>query len=215
MFTGIVEALGEVSNLERHADHTATLTVRAPSSTLSGLAVGGSLAVSGVCLTAVNDIDTTSGDTAECVAVAMGETLERTSLGDLSVGSRVNLERCTRAGDRLDGHIVQGHVDAVGTVTQIDDEGSWRRVRVQLPSALAEQTAEKGSVALDGVSLTITAVSDPGEPEPWFEVALIPETLAVTTLGSAAVGTRLNVETDVLAKYTARLVAVRSAAHGA
>lgn len=208
MFTGIVEALGTITELTEHPDHTATLTLSAPSRILEGLQVGGSLAVQGVCLTAINSIDT-SGDRTLFSAVVMGETLERTSLGALSVGACVNLERCTRAGDRLDGHVVQGHVDGVGTVERIDDEGSWRRIRVSIPAHLAEQTAEKGAVALDGVSLTITAVSDPAADAPWFEVALIPETLAVTSLGSAQVGTRINIETDVLAKYTARLSAVR------
>lgn len=208
MFTGIVEALGTVTAVTTHLDHTATLTVSAPSAVLRGLEVGGSLAVQGVCLTAINDSDM-SGEQAEFTAVAMGETLDRTTLGALKVGDRVNLERCTRAGDRFDGHVVQGHVDGVGTVERIDNEGSWRRLRVSIPAQLAEQTAEKGAVALDGVSLTITAVSAPNEAKAWLEVALIPETLAATSLGSAQVGTRLNIETDVLAKYTARLFAVR------
>lgn len=210
MFTGIVEALGTITRLESHGDDTVTLTLEAPATVLDGLGVGGSLAVSGVCLTAIHEPDT-EGETAQFAAVAMGETLARTSLGDLAVGSRVNLERCTRASDRLDGHIVQGHVDATGTVLEVDDQGSWRRIRVQVPPQLAGQVAEKGSVALDGTSLTITAVSAPGSSEPWLEVALIPETLAATTLGEAVPGTRLNIETDVLAKYTARLLAVQAA----
>lgn len=210
MFTGIVEAQGRVTALEMQADRTAALTVSAPADLVGDLPLGGSLAVSGVCLTAAAPV-AVHGDAALFVAVAMGETLDRTNLGDLRVGSGVNLERCTKAGDRLDGHIVQGHVDAVGTVIKVVDEGSWRRLRVSVPSALAEQTAEKGSVALDGVSLTITAVSAPDAAEHWLDVALIPETLAVTTLGTAVEGTRLNLETDVIAKYTARMHAVRSA----
>ena len=211
MFTGIVEARGQITALTYRSDHTAELTLRAPHATLEGLEVGGSLSVSGICLTAIKPV-TDEGSSALFTTVAMGETLARTTLGELTVGSRVNLERCTRAGDRLDGHVVQGHVDGVGRVTRVDDEGSWRRIRIEIPQVLAAQTAEKGAVALDGVSLTITAVSPAGEHPAWLEVALIPETLAVTTLGEARVGTSVNVETDVLAKYTARLAAVREAA---
>lgn len=209
MFTGIIQAKGEVVGLEKHEDNTATLRVRAPKTLIADLPAGGSLAVSGVCLTAV-DAPRIEGESALFEAVAMGETLERTSLGDLSEGSSVNLERCTQVGDRLDGHIVQGHVDGVGRVLRIDDEGSWRRVTVSVPERLAEQIAEKGSITLDGVSLTVTAVSKPGE-DAFLEVALIPETLEATTLGAAVEGSRLNIETDVIAKYTARLVAMRSA----
>ncbi|MCT1708762.1 riboflavin synthase [Dermabacter hominis] len=210
MFTGIISAKGTVTELEKGADDTARLTLEAPAPLLDGLALGGSLAVNGVCLTAIEKPET-HGEEARFTAIAMGETLARTSLGDLAVGSRVNLERCTEVGARLDGHIVQGHVDGVGAVARIDDEGTWRRMRIEIPDNLEEQVAEKGSITLDGVSLTVTAVNTPGESPAFVEVALIPETLEATTLGEATVGTRVNVETDVIAKYTARLVAVRAA----
>ena len=210
MFTGIISAKGTVTGLEKGADDTARLTLEAPVPLLDGLALGGSLAVNGVCLTAIETPET-QGEEARFTAIAMGETLARTSLGDLAVGSRVNLERCTEVGARLDGHIVQGHVDGVGAVARIDDEGTWRRMRIEIPDNLEEQVAEKGSITLDGVSLTVTAVNTPGESPAFVEVALIPETLEATTLGEATVGTRVNVETDVIAKYTARLVAVRAA----
>lgn len=210
MFTGIISAKGTVTGLEKGADDTARLTLAAPAPLLDGLALGGSLAVNGVCLTAIETPET-QGEAARFTAIAMGETLARTSLGDLAVGSRVNLERCTEVGVRLDGHIVQGHVDGVGAVTRIDDEGTWRRMHIEIPENLEEQVAEKGSITLDGVSLTVTAVNTPGESPAFVEVALIPETLEATTLGEATVGTRVNVETDVIAKYTARLVAVRAA----
>lgn len=210
MFTGIISAKGTVTGLEKGADDTARLTLAAPAPLLDGLALGGSLAVNGVCLTAIETPET-QGEEARFTAIAMGETLARTSLGDLAVASRVNLERCTDVGARLDGHIVQGHVDGVGAVARIDDEGTWRRMRIEIPDNLEEQVAEKGSITLDGVSLTVTAVNTPGESPAFVEVALIPETLEATTLGEATVGTRVNVETDVIAKYTARLVAVRAA----
>lgn len=213
MFTGIISAKGTVTALDKGADDTARLTLEAPAALLDDLELGGSLAVSGVCLTAVEK-PTVRGETASFTAIAMGETLARTSLGNLDVGSHVNLERCTEVGTRLDGHIVQGHVDGVGVITRLDDEGTWRRMRIDIPDFLEEQVAEKGSITLDGVSLTVTDVNQPGENPAFVEVALIPETLEATTLGEASVGTRLNVETDVIAKYTARLVAVRAARKG-
>ncbi|MCS6711904.1 riboflavin synthase [Brachybacterium sp. EF45031] len=217
MFTGIITGLGTIRAITHGPDHTATLTLDGPAELLADLPRGGSLAVSGVCLTAVEPVSdpaaaaSDTGASAAFTAVAMGETLDRTTLGHLTPGDRVNLERCTRVDDRLDGHVVQGHVDGVGTVRQVEDDGTWRRLRVGIPAGLAGQVAEKGAVALDGVSLTVTAVSDPGAAEPWLEVALIPETLAATTLGAAREGTAVNIETDALAKYTERLLAVRAA----
>lgn len=207
MFTGIVEAQGEVTKLAHQDDRTATLRLRGPRTVLEDLAVGGSLAVAGVCLTAIEPV-AVRGEEAEFAAVAMGETLVHTNLGGLRCGDRVNLERATPSGARLDGHIVQGHVDGVGTVREVREEGSWRRLRVELPAALAAHIVDKGAVALDGVSLTITAVSSVGEDPAWLEVALIPETLAVTTLGAVREGTRLNVETDMLARHAARRAAL-------
>ena len=134
------------------------------------------------------------------VVDVMGETLRRTTTGRLTPGDTVNLERCLPAGGRFDGHIVQGHVDGTGQVLQIEDLGGWRRVRVSLPPDLAPLLAEKGSIALDGVSLTVTAVSPAAAAEPWFEVGLIPETLERTTVGTRAVGDAVNLEVDVIAR---------------
>ncbi|CAM4008137.1 riboflavin synthase [Helcobacillus massiliensis] len=227
MFTGIVEAKGRIVEIRDFGGSLTRLTVSAPADLIADLQHGASIAVSGVCLTALAEpapehapgesaattdaADPGAAATALFTADVMGETLALTTLGGARVGDEVNLERCTRAGDRLDGHIVQGHVDAVGTVVDRRDEGQWRRLRVQIPSALAGQIAQKGSIALDGVSLTITEVSVPGAAEPFAEVALIPETLRATTLGRASVGTRVNVETDAIAKYTQRLLAVAAA----
>ena len=206
MFTGIVAAMGTVTAvIPEHSPGITRLCID-PAGLTDDLELGGSLAVNGVCLTALADPDHPEGFAAD----VMGETIERTSLGTLSVGDVVNLERCTPAGGRFDGHVVQGHVDAAGTVALIDPQGSWTRMRITVPDRLASQLAEKGSVTVDGVSLTITAVSEPGEPA-WFEIGLIPVTLATTRLGRVGVGDRVNIETDVLAKYVERIMAVRAA----
>lgn len=209
MFTGIITELGTVTALEPlpEAD-AARLRLHAPAS-IAGLGHGGSIAVNGTCLTAT-DIARSGGTVSVDV---MGETLRRTGIGALAPGDRVNLERCVPVDGRLDGHVVQGHVDGVGTITRIDVHGDWRQVRIALPAGLGRYVAEKGSIAVDGVSLTVTAVSEPEngpEREPsgqadWFEVGLIPATLAATTLGSRVAGDRVNLEVDVLAKYAARL----------
>ena len=137
----------------------------------------------------------------------MGETLRRTNLGNLNPGDTVNLERCLPAGGRLDGHVVQGHVDAVGTLASVTAHETWSTLRFNLPTELAPLLAEKGSIAVSGVSLTVTAVSEPGETPAWFEVGLIPETLKATNLGALKVGDSVNLETDALAKYVQRLTA--------
>jgi riboflavin synthase alpha subunit len=154
-----------------------------------------------------------SSDASLFTAHVMGETLTRTTVGGLAPGDPVNLERCPRAGDRFDGHIVQGHVDGTGTVLAVVDEGDWVRVRIGLPSDLAPYTAEKGSIALDGISLTISAVSPahPGDDQHWVEVSLIPVTLAATRMGVLREGDAVNVEVDVIAKYAARLTEFRTA----
>ena len=157
---------------------------------------GGSIAVNGVCLTATAVAD------GAFQAQAVSETLERTTLGELEPGAPVNLEAPLRAEEALGGHIVQGHVDGVGTVAALREEGSSRVLRIDLAPSLRRYVAEKGSVAVDGVSLTVSALHDAG-----FSVALIPETLQRTTLGAAAVGARVNLETDILAKYVERLLA--------
>lgn len=200
MFTGIIAEQGRVLSVERDGDASATVRLHAPGST-DGLALGGSIAVNGVCLTA------TAIDGRDFSVDVMGETLVRSTIGELAPGDAVNLERCVPAGGRLDGHVVQGHVDGVGTLLEREPQGNWERLRFGVPANLARYIAEKGSIAIDGVSLTVTAVSEAAAKDPWFEVGLIPTTLAETGLGAKATGARVNLEVDVLAKYTERLLA--------
>ncbi len=192
MFTGIVEELGDVVGLDLDGD-SARLTVRAP--LVSSDAVhGASIAVNGVCLTVVDVKD--DGFTAD----VMRETLERSALGGLRAGEKVNLERAVRASDRLGGHIVQGHVDGVDEVQSRTPGERWDVVRIGLPPQLARYVVEKGSIAVDGVSLTVSGLG-----EDWLEVSLIPTTLDLTTLGLRKPGERVNLEVDVIAKYVERL----------
>jgi riboflavin synthase len=193
MFTGLIADLGEVLSCE-HVDGGAKFAVATPLA--AELSEGDSIAVNGVCLTA------TSVAPGEFVAQAIAETLRRSSLARLRQGCRVNLELPLRLSDRLGGHIVQGHVDGVGTVLSARQEGSSRVLTVKLPAELAKHVVLKGSVALDGVSLT---VSDLAEQQ--LSVALIPETLQRTTLGGLRPGDAVNVEVDVLAKHVERLLA--------
>jgi riboflavin synthase len=195
VFTGIIEEVGEVAGLEPSGD-SAVLTVVARTVT-GGVAHGASIAVNGVCLTVVGH------DGAGLRFDVMGETLKRSVIGDLTAGAKVNLERAVRADARLDGHVVQGHVDGTGTVISRTPGDAWETVRFGLPADLARFVAEKGSIAVDGVSLTVSAVGTD-----WFEVGLIPETLRATTLGGKAAGDQVNLEVDVLAKYVARLMEV-------
>jgi riboflavin synthase len=195
VFTGLVAATGTVESLERDGDG---MRLRVRSELARELSGGDSIAVNGVCLTAVEP------DAAGFSADVMSETLRRSSLGPLTSGDAVNLELPLRAGDRLGGHVVQGHVDVVGTVDSVRDEGFSRVVRVSAPAETLRYVVEKGSIAVDGVSLTVSAV-DRGA----FEVSLIPETLERTTLGEAAPGRMLNLEVDVFAKYVEKL-AVRA-----
>jgi riboflavin synthase len=197
MFTGIVTELGTIRSIER-GDGVARLKVTAPLST-TGMLIGESIAINGVCLTAI-DVDVQAFD-----VEIVDETFSRSSLGNLVEGDVVNLERPMPATGRFDGHIVQGHVDGVGTVTSIVQEGAALRFRISLATDLARHTVEKGSIAVDGTSLTITAVSDVGVSDAWFELVLIPHTVEVTVLGRAAVGTEVNLETDVIAKYLERM----------
>jgi riboflavin synthase len=195
MFTGLISDLGAVLAFERD-EHGARLRI---GTRLAGeLASGDSIAVNGVCLTATA-VQADSFD-----ADAMSETLARTSLGALREGTSVNLELPLRASDRLGGHIVQGHVDATGTIRDTREEGFSRVLVIDAPPSVLPQLVEKGSVALDGVSLTVSALGDDG-----FEVSLIPETLARTNLGGARTGDPVNIETDILAKHVARLIEVR------
>ncbi len=191
MFTGIVETVGRVVSIETEGAK-ARLRVDAPL-VAEGIAIGASVAVNGACLTVV------AAAGAELAFEAVQETLDRTSLGDLEVGSRVNLERALRADARLDGHIVQGHVDDTGRVRALVRDGADVRLFVDCNSEVARQLVPKGSVAIDGVSLTVVDVTDSG-----FDVALIPHTLAETNLADRQAGDRVNLEADVLGKYVLR-----------
>ncbi|MBG6191538.1 riboflavin synthase [Arthrobacter sp. CAN_A212] len=200
MFTGIVAEKGSVVSLEVAADQTSAVLVFDAPTTGQDLGFGGSIAVNGVCLTA------TSVDEGRIMVDVMGETLLRTTTGLLAPGSAVNLERCVPATGRLDGHVVQGHVDGIGTLLERENQGAWHRLRFGLPTRLARYAAEKGSITVDGVSLTISAVSAAAAPDPWFEVGLIPTTLQETNLGVKRAGDSVNLEMDVLAKYAERLM---------
>jgi riboflavin synthase len=198
MFTGIVEELGEVVAVEILAD-AARLTVRGPQ-VAADAARGDSIAVNGVCLTVIEAGDKTF------TADVMAETLRRTVLGTLAAGSPVNLERPLRFNGRLGGHLVQGHVDAAATIVSRSPAEHWDMVRIAVPASLARYIVEKGSVAVDGVSLTVSATGDGGPgTQPWFEVSLIPATLELTTLGRAEPGSQVNLEADMIAKYVERL----------
>ena len=198
MFTGIVEEVGEVVDLTQD-DDVVVLTVRAQR--VADLAHGDSIAVNGCCLTAVDPQRAGAGS--DLIRLELvPETLKRTSLGSVGPGAKVNLERAVPAGGRLDGHIVQGHVDGIGTVVSRTPGERSDEVRFSLPADLARYVVEKGSVAVDGVSLTVAAVYPDG-----FGVALIPTTLADTTLGVRRPGDPVNLEVDVLAKYVERLLA--------
>ncbi|MGY1593401.1 riboflavin synthase [Geodermatophilus sp. SYSU D00708] len=201
MFTGIVEEIGTLLVREDQED-AARLQIRARRA-LEGVALGDSIAVNGVCLT-VTGVD---GDV--WATDVMAETLRRSSLGALGAGDPVNLERAVTPQTRLGGHLVQGHVDGVGTVLARTPSEHWEVVRVALPRELARYVVEKGSVAVDGVSLTVSAVSAVDDPEPWFEISLIPTTLRETTLGAVPPGSPVNLEVDVVAKYVERLLGAR------
>ena len=194
MFTGLVQGVGAVAGMER-SDAGARITIETP--LVAELSAGDSIAINGVCLTVV---ELNGGSFA---AEAMNETLARSSLGDLAPGSEVNLELPLRATDRLGGHVVQGHVDGVGTIEEASADGFARRIRVEAPADVLRYVVEKGSIAVDGVSLTVAELDHRS-----FTVSLIPETLQRTNLGSAGPGTRVNLEVDVLAKYVERLMRV-------
>jgi riboflavin synthase len=197
MFTGIVEELGEIVGSEDLGD-SARLTIRGPVVT-GDARHGDSIAVNGVCLTVVDVLPE-----GRFTADVMAETLNRSSLAVLAQGSPVNLERAAAVNSRLGGHIVQGHVDGTGTVISRTPSAHWEVVRIALPAALSRYVVEKGSITVDGVSLTVSALSSD-----WFEVSLIPTTLGLTTLGSAPAGTPVNLEVDVIAKYVERLLSAR------
>ena len=211
MFTGIIEELGEVIAWQPTAGPTiagsrasrsdgravrvgsARLTVRAPLA-VSDARHGDSISVSGVCLTVVDQGDDWF------TADVMAETIAMSNLGGVQPGERVNIERAVQVGDRLGGHIVQGHIDGTSTLLSVTPGSAWRVLRFDISPELAPLVAGKGSIAVDGVSLTVSAVG-----RDWFEVSLIPETLAATTLGAKTVGDTVNIETDILARHVARL----------
>lgn len=202
MFTGIVEELGEVVGKDDLGD-SARFTIRGPVVTADA-GHGDSIAVNGVCLTVVDVLPE-----GQFTADAMGETLKRSSLGRLAAGSPVNLERAAALNSRLGGHIVQGHVDGTGQIHARTPAEHWEVVRIGLPADLARYVVEKGSITVDGISLTVSALGDD-----WFEVSLIPTTRELTTLGHAEPGTPVNLEVDVIAKYVERLLGTGSGSTG-
>lgn len=202
MFTGIVEELGTLESVDRVGD-SARLRFNGPLVT-SDAGHGDSIAVNGVCLTV-----TTYETGATFDVDVMAETLDRTALGALTPGDPVNLERAMRADARFGGHIVQGHVDGTGVMISRTPHEHWHVVRISLPADLSRYVVEKGSITVSGTSLTVSAVSDADQAEPWFEVSLIPTTLEATILGGLTPGDPVNLEVDVLAKYVERLLSGR------
>jgi len=207
MFTGIVEDLGEVEAIEHEGD-SARICIRSTTVTADARP-GDSIAVNGVCLT-VTGLTGPPGLTGPAgsqpgptgfIADVMGETLRLTSLRDIAPGTRVNLERSVRVTDRLGGHLVQGHVDGTGTILSRSPQEHWDVVRISLPKDMGRYVARKGSITVDGISLTVSNTSDG-----WFEVSLIPETLKRTTLGARQPGDLVNLEVDVIAKYVEKLL---------
>jgi riboflavin synthase len=198
MFTGLIEERGEVTAIALR-DDSARITVRGPL-VVSDSAHGASISVSGVCLTVVDQGDDWF------TADVMRQTLDMSTIGRFAAGRTVNLERAAQVGDRLGGHIVQGHIDGTSEVLAVTPGEAWQVVRFSLAPAVARLVTDKGSIAVDGVSLTVSTVGDD-----WFEVSLIPETLTATTLGLLAVGDTVNIETDILARHVERLLSQRSA----
>jgi riboflavin synthase len=211
LFTGIVEDLGEVEAIE-HLGDSARIHVRSAKVTRDAR-IGDSIAVNGVCLTITALITSRPspvpapppppGPPLGFAADVMGETLRLTSLKDIAPGTKVNLERSVRLEDRLGGHLVQGHVDGTGTIISRDPQENWEVVRISLPAGIGKYVAHKGSIAVDGISLTVSAESG---AEGWFEVSLIPETLKRTSLGAKQPGEAVNLEVDVIAKYVEKLL---------
>ncbi|MDH6235885.1 riboflavin synthase [Cryobacterium sp. CG_9.6] len=203
MFTGIIEELGSIERID-HSSDAARLTIRAPLS-IADAHHGDSISVSGVCLTVVDRTESTF------TADVMAETLRMSTLSSAAAGTTVNLERAALVGGRLGGHIVQGHIDGTSTLLSIVPSDEWRVLRFSLSHELAPLVVSKGSIAIDGVSLTVSHISAASEMDQWFEVSLIPETLAATTLGARAVGDHVNIETDILARHVERMLAMAAA----
>lgn len=206
MFTGIIEEIGEITAIAPSGDGW-RLTVRAPKATHDAVH-GESIAISGVCLTVVGS----TSDTFD--ADVMKQTLDVSALATASVGTPVNVEKAMPVGARLGGHIVQGHVDGTGEVLDVRPGAEWSVLRISLPEDLAPLVVDKGSISVDGISLTVSAVSDPSAAGAWCEISLIPETLVATTLGSRTIGDRVNLETDILARHVERLLAFRAVPEG-
>ena len=196
MFTGLIQAVGQVSAIKRE-ETSARLEINSPEISTQ-IAQGDSVSVNGVCLTVI------SFDKSKFAVDVMVQTLNLTSTGSLEVGSPVNLELATRSADRLGGHIVQGHVDGVATVSNISADSQWTRMDISIPKDLMRYVVAQGSISVEGVSLTVGELNDPADQ---ISVWLIPETLAKTNLSKKAIGDKLNIEVDVLAKYVERLIA--------
>lgn len=199
MFTGLIEERGTITAIEKLPD-AVRLTVSG-NTALQGAQQGDSIAVSGVCLTVVEH------DATSFTADVMEQTLAMSTMRNATVGLPVNLERAAELGSRLGGHIVQGHVDGTAEVLAITPSQDWTVIRFGLSRELAPLLVDKGSITVDGVSLTVSNISAPSENSQWFEVSLIPETLAVTTLGLRSVGDAVNLETDIIARQVARMLA--------
>ena len=203
MFTGIIEELGTVAAIEDQGD-AIRLTIEA-STVLTDAGLGDSISVNGCCLT-VSEVSTSSTGDGTWTADVMQESLDKTSLGDLKPGDRVNLERAVTVEKRLGGHIVQGHVDGVGTVRRREPSEHWEVVEIELPDGLGRYLVDKGSITVDGISLTVVSTGSTSDGQESFTVSLIPETLARTTLGWRQPGDRVNLEADVIAKHVEKLL---------
>ncbi|QIM15716.1 riboflavin synthase [Leucobacter insecticola] len=203
MFTGLIEEIGEIVAVETLED-SLRLTVAGPLVT-SDASHGASVCVSGVCLTVIEQGHTNDGR-GTFTADVMAQSIRMSTLGELTPGDAVNLERAVRVDTRLGGHIVQGHVDGTATLLSVTPGDAWQVLRFSLDAALAPLLVDKGSVTLSGVSLTVSAIAAEQESEQWFEVSLIPETLSATILGELRPGDRVNVETDILARHVARML---------
>ena len=203
MFTGIIEELGRIERVDPSAD-AVRLTVRGPL-VVSDAGHGDSISVSGVCLTVVNRTEETF------TADVMAQTLRMSTLSGATAGTPVNLERAALVGGRLGGHIVQGHIDGTSELLTITPGDAWRVLRFSLSPELAPLVTSKGSIAVDGVSLTVSDISPADAAEQWFDVSLIPETLTATTLGERMVGDHVNIETDILARHVERMLDLAAA----
>jgi riboflavin synthase len=199
MFTGLIEEVGEITAVSP-TDNSLRLTVKGPK-VVADAGHGDSICVSGVCLTVVDK--TADSFTAD----VMGQTLAMSTLDGVTAGRKVNLERAAELGSRLGGHIVQGHVDGTAEVLEVRPSGDWTVIRFGLARELARLLVDKGSITVDGTSLTVSDISAVGDAQQWFEVSLIPETLVATTLGQRAIGDRVNIETDIVARHVERMLA--------